>query len=361
MEKKINDCNGNTPHEEDSPHTEGRMSMDAFQEIRSKIVEGTANEEEDELFEAHLALLFEQDVHDSIKLSRSELRERESMYKAFQARIRNATSLADAPPSTRITITQDLRRALTKIFMNVQWKHTMIAATLCVAAIVALFWMFNLYQDLAQPTLITFAPANKSPNAKVLPDSSIATLSEGSTICYASDFEKNRMISLQGEANFKVTKDATKPFQVKSGKLSVTVTGTTFQVKSFPNAEYDTVAVTEGSVRVSNEVHEMTVLAGQRLIFDKKNKLFMLDIFIPRNATLEETAQKFSKNFNVKFEWEKPCLKYVPVETTVGYLHITSLDQAMHILTRAAGANFHRRDNIIIVGDGWNACRYNIH
>lgn len=87
--------------------------------------------------------------------------------------------------------------------------------------------------------------------ALVLPDGTQVTLNESSTLT-ADNFAAgdDRRVKLTGEAYFEVTKDpAGKTFVVEGDGSTVTVLGTAFNYRSYPDEAMCDVAVTEGKVR----------------------------------------------------------------------------------------------------------------
>ena len=65
-----------------------------------------------------------------------------------------------------------------------------------------------------------------------LPDGSVISLNQGSTLEYPKTFRNKRIVRLEGEAFFKVAHDAGKPFIVKGNESNVEVLGTQFNVKT---------------------------------------------------------------------------------------------------------------------------------
>jgi len=85
----------------------------------------------------------------------------------------------------------------------------------------------------------------------VLPDKTCVWLNAGSSLRYAQVFgDKKREVYLKGEAYFKVTKDASRPFYVHSEKLTVRVLGTTFNMRAYTNESVVKVDLIEGKVNV---------------------------------------------------------------------------------------------------------------
>jgi transmembrane sensor len=67
----------------------------------------------------------------------------------------------------------------------------------------------------------------------VLPDASVVRLSPESKLTYQADFGlKVRNVQLSGKAEFKVAKDALRPFTVYAGKITTTALGTQFTVNT---------------------------------------------------------------------------------------------------------------------------------
>lgn len=84
-----------------------------------------------------------------------------------------------------------------------------------------------------------------------LADGTQVALNSGSTLSYSSRFnQKNREVFLDGEAYFEVTRNASKPFLVKTSHINVQVLGTSFNVRAFATDLADEVAVLTGKVAV---------------------------------------------------------------------------------------------------------------
>lgn len=84
----------------------------------------------------------------------------------------------------------------------------------------------------------------------VLCDSSHVWVNSDSRLTYPEHFGKERRVELEGEAYFDVEHDAGKPFVVHTEHLDVRVLGTEFDIQAYPELDYSTVALFEGSVEV---------------------------------------------------------------------------------------------------------------
>lgn len=86
-----------------------------------------------------------------------------------------------------------------------------------------------------------------------LPDGSRVFLNEGAEITYSSLFKQERAVKLNGEAFFEVMSDPVNPFTVRSGKVVVSVLGTSFNVKNSDQSSDIEVYVKTGKVRMAME------------------------------------------------------------------------------------------------------------
>lgn len=113
----------------------------------------------------------------------------------------------------------------------------------------------------------------------MLPDSSTITLSPKSSVTYEMNGNDRRVVHLEGEAFFSVTKNAQKPFFVFANGLITKVLGTRFKVSAYPNGEEVKVEVTSGRVRVYStetgkddpESGGLTLTPNQQAIYRKKD------------------------------------------------------------------------------------------
>jgi transmembrane sensor len=88
-----------------------------------------------------------------------------------------------------------------------------------------------------------------------LPDGTVVYLNSASSLRYPASFTKlsKRTVELSGEGYFKVSKDKSHPFIVKTGKQDVEVLGTEFNINSYANEPVIRTTLLEGSVKVSGE------------------------------------------------------------------------------------------------------------
>ncbi|HWK07363.1 MAG TPA: FecR domain-containing protein [Puia sp.] len=103
----------------------------------------------------------------------------------------------------------------------------------------------------------------------ILPDSTKVWLNSVSSLRYPAIFtEKSREVTLTGEAYFEVAKNAGAPFKVKANGLDITVLGTSFNVKSYPQEGSVNITVKSGSVEVSKGGKKNILQAGEQAVWD---------------------------------------------------------------------------------------------
>ena len=113
----------------------------------------------------------------------------------------------------------------------------------------------------------------------ILPDSSRVWLNSGSKMTFNNDFVLSRKLTLEGEAYFSVTKNEKSPFQVATSDLEVEVTGTEFNVSAYPDDNFISVTLVEGSIQVHSEYGKQNMKPSQKLVFDKAGqKMYLRDV-----------------------------------------------------------------------------------
>lgn len=96
----------------------------------------------------------------------------------------------------------------------------------------------------------------------ILADGSQVWLNSGSSLTYPLHFEgvNKRLVSTTGEVYFKVAKDKSKPFVVRSKAFDVEVLGTAFNMQTYEEEKFSEVTLEEGKVAayVGAERYDLT-------------------------------------------------------------------------------------------------------
>jgi transmembrane sensor len=155
-----------------------------------------------------------------------------------------------------------------------------------------------------------------------LADGSKVWLNSGSSLSYPNKFiNQKRIVKLKGEAYFEVQSDVSRPFIVQTQSISVTATGTKFDVQAYPKMRKTQVTLVSGIVLVKKMIVGTagTSIAelkpNQHLVYDTMSGIKELkdeNIYryiawkegklIFRNESLSEVVEKISLLYNVEIE-----------------------------------------------------------
>ncbi|MEJ6981904.1 FecR domain-containing protein [Pedobacter sp. P351] len=131
----------------------------------------------------------------------------------------------------------------------------------------------------------------------ILPDSSIVWLKPDASISYSTNFVKEtRNISLQGEAFFEVKKDSKHPFLIYSGGVITKVLGTSFNIKSYANANTAEISVVTGKVMVYTQPSKNAKLRSVYLLPEQKVTYFKLKHQLQKYDVKEPSLSIWQKN-----------------------------------------------------------------
>ncbi|GAA0535641.1 FecR family protein [Chitinophaga japonensis] len=160
------------------------------------------------------------------------------------------------------------------------------AATLLVA--VAIYGGVLLLRQPAPETLATneMVTPPKARSAVKLPDGTRVWLNASSRLTYNEEYGKEkREVRLTGEAFFDVAELADKPFIVHTAVMDITVLGTAFNVKAYPDDKSTAASLIRGSIAVTikNRAKDrITLQPDEKLVVD--NGITRLETIPPAGA-----------------------------------------------------------------------------
>ncbi|MCL3780715.1 DUF4974 domain-containing protein [Prolixibacteraceae bacterium JC049] len=182
-------------------------------------------------------------------------------------------------------------------------------------------------------------------------------LNAGSELKYNNDFNKNkRSVFLSGEAFFKVTHDKNKPFYVENSHGKVKVLGTSFNVESYPDAQYLNVTLVEGSVLYIHKNREIALKPSQELAINKHQKTFAIrkvntnfytgwieGRLVIENQPLSKIAQRLERWYNIDIQFASPQVADIQITGTI--LKNKPLDQMLTVLEKLYGFKYSLKIN----------------
>ena len=151
-----------------------------------------------------------------------------------------------------------------------------------------------------------------------LPDGSRVFLNEGSEISYPAVFKQERAVKLKGEAFFEVMSDPVNPFTVRSGKVVVSVLGTSFNVKQNTQESGVEVYVKTGKVRMA---------------FDESDQFITLDPEEVGHTDALNLSRSHQEDPNY-ISWKTKDFKFVDADLMDVLLE---LEESYHVLIHTEG------------------------
>ena len=159
----------------------------------------------------------------------------------------------------------------------------------------------------------------------VLSDGTKVWLNAASSIRYPVCFAgKERRVSLVGEAYFEVAKSPGHPFVVTTRQSTVTVLGTCFNIKTYPDESADKTSLVDGAVRVGSASSPGVVLqpgtqavveGGKEIAVGAANLEEALawkkGLFVFQSESLECIARKLSRWYNIDIVFADPSLRSI--------------------------------------------------
>ena len=195
-----------------------------------------------------------------------------------------------------------------------------------------------------------------------LADGTNVWLNARTTIQYPITFnEKERLVKLDGEAYFDVTKDKSKPFIVQTDNYNVEVLGTQFDVNAYSETgEFETTLMS-GSVKVasaSDSTQKITLKPNNKVFLqDGKLHVTAVDDYNPyrwkeglicfKNETFTSIMKDFEKYYGLTIQVKnKNVFKYV---YTGKFRQTDGIDYALRVLQKDIKFTYQRDDENQII------------
>lgn len=138
-----------------------------------------------------------------------------------------------------------------------------------------------------------------------LQDGTEVWLNAQTRLTYPTHFsEKERRVTVEGEAFFKVAKDDNKPFIVTSNDIDIRVLGTEFNIHSYPEESTSRVSLIEGSLQIEllDSGSEKVILKPNEEVCVQNNRMLIspiqdADYFLWRDGIYSFTDEKLGEIF----------------------------------------------------------------
>ncbi|MGH2623854.1 MAG: FecR family protein [Sphingobacterium sp.] len=191
---------------------------------------------------------------------------------------------------------------------------------------------FRSKENSHNPTQIRIATATNDSYQIELPDHSRVTLDANSELIFPSKFENNsRHLEATGKLFFKVSKDSSRPFAVKSKNMTALVKGTSFVFNTDNQTENSFIALIEGSLEMESENSRVLLKPGQKGTVKNSN--------LAVNSFDADEVVSFTRN---EFLFQNQPIKMVMNEIARWYqmdLDLSAIDPNGHQLTLKINRN----------------------
>lgn len=156
----------------------------------------------------------------------------------------------------------------------------------------------------------------------ILPDGTRVLMNSASSLTYPTVFsQKERVVTLSGEAWFEVMPNAQQPFKVKVNQTTVDVLGTQFNIHAYADEPAVTTTLVQGSVRVGQQLAGkqqseiltpgLQAVATQNGLFTRKANLrhvlaWKNGLFIFEDRKLADVLREIARWYDIAIEMQAP-------------------------------------------------------
>jgi len=199
--------------------------------------------------------------------------------------------------------------------------------------------------------------ANNDAVTDTLPDGSLVTINKHSGIIVPSVFKgKTREIKLTGEAFFNIAPDKNKPFIIHANGVTITVVGTSFNVRAVKGKAE--VIVETGVVKVSNgrqtvkllpkeKVTADTLIIGEKdTTADKLYSYYRSREFVCDNTPLKRLVEILNEAYDNHISIENSTIENLPITTV---FKEEPLEHIITVITETLGITAEKNGNNYIL------------
>ena len=156
---------------------------------------------------------------------------------------------------------------------------------------------------------------------------------------------KERQVSIEGEAYFEVAKDTEKPFIVSSKDFNVNVLGTAFNIYSYPDEKLSRISLLEGSLMIGKmnnngmitlKPHEEVTIENDKMtvasIADANYFLWIKGIYSFNNERFETIVKKLGLYYDISIHIENAAMR--EWRYTVKFRQHDGIDEILQLMQR---------------------------
>lgn len=242
------------------------------------------------------------------------------------------------------------------------WSVAAVAIVLLGFITITAYWQGSRQIQSNFSDIVVEAPLG-SKTKLTLPDGSTVWLNAGSKMVYSQGFGvSDRRLAFQGEGYFEVEKNDEMPFQVQTHDVNVTVVGTKFNFRNYPEDEEVVVELLEGKVALENQLKEEAVrylspnekmvlhkATGEMDITSAKVKeatLWTENILLFDEDLLPDIVRKLERSYHVRIEIENEDLKQARFYGQFNQLE-QNIYEVLDMLVETGRLEYQEKDKVI--------------
>lgn len=242
------------------------------------------------------------------------------------------------------------------------WSVAAVAIVLLGLITVTAYWQGSRQIQSNFSDIVVEAPLG-SKTKLTLPDGSTVWLNAGSKMIYSQGFGvSDRRLAFQGEGYFEVEKNDEMPFLVQTHDVNVTVVGTKFNFRNYPEDEEAVVELLEGKVALENQLKEEVVrylspnekmvlhkATGEMDITSAKVKeatLWTENILLFDEDLLPDIVRKLERSYHVRIEIENEDLKQARFYGQFNQLE-QNIYEVLDMLVETGRLEYQEKDKVI--------------
>lgn len=242
------------------------------------------------------------------------------------------------------------------------WSVAAVAIVLLGLITVTAYWQGSRQIQSNFSDIVVEAPLG-SKTKLTLPDGSTVWLNAGSKMVYSQGFGvSDRRLAFQGEGYFEVEKNDEMPFLVQTHDVNVTVVGTKFNFRNYPEDEEAVVELLEGKVALENQLKEESVrylspnekmvlhkATGKMDITSAKVKeatLWTENILLFDEDLLPDIVRELERSYHVQIEIENEDLKQTRFYGQFNLLEQNIYD-VLDMLSETGKLKYHEEGKVI--------------
>ncbi|NIG53756.1 FecR family protein [Chitinophaga sp. Cy-1792] len=194
--------------------------------------------------------------------------------------------------------------------------------------------------------------------AMILPDGSRVWLNAASRLRFASNFNKERKIILEGEACFEVAANASLPFEVVAGAQKIAVLGTSFNISAYRDENKVSTTLLTGAIKVRQQQQSVVLRPGEQAVGGEQEIMTVANVntdnviawkkgwFIFDDNDIKMIMRQVSRWYDVEVIYEDDL---TGITLTGAIQRKQRLEDLLYTLERAGKARFTIRDHKIYV------------